>query len=122
MIKFAHNNYGLTISLLILILFLLICNVTKLVYPANAKDKFQNTYNNINYFPSKCGQTATTYCPNEHPKVPCDMIKNCPGSDANITPEIKEYVDSYVYLVALMNGIKNTVPGQKWWEPSTTGF
>lgn len=119
MITFSHDNQGLTVSLIILIVFLVLCNLAKLFA---TKSTFQNThgiYNEINYFPSnKCGQTATTYCPGQHPKIPCDMVKSCPGKDT-LPPEVAEYVDSYVYLIALMNGIKNTVPGPSWWDPHT---
>jgi hypothetical protein len=122
MLTFSHDNQGLTVSLIILIVFLIICNLAKLL---TTKSTFQNThgtYSEINYFPNKCGQTATTYCPGQHPKIPCDMVKSCPDKDT-LPPEISEYVDSYVYLIALMNGIKNTVPGTKWWEPQTVkGF
>ncbi len=120
MLTFSQDNQGLTVSLIILIVFLVICNLAKLF--TTSKSAFQNTsgtYNEINYFPNKCGQTATTYCPGQHPKIPCDMVKSCPGKDT-LPPEIGEYVDSYVYLIALMNGIKNTVPGPTWWDPQTT--
>lgn len=119
MIKFSHNNQGLTVSLIILIVFLVICNLAKLL---TTKSTFQNTretYNEINYLPTKCGQTTITYCPGQHPKIPCDMVKSCPGKDT-LPPEVSEYVDSYIYLIALMNGIKNTVPGPSWWDPQTT--
>ena len=125
---FDKNNQGLTIALLILIAFLVICNLAKLLNDSNNKSTFQNTTpatassNGIDYFPAKCGQTASTYCPGQHPKIPCDMVKSCPGKDT-LPPEVSEYVDSYVYLIALMNGLKNNVPGPKWWDAATNkGF
>jgi hypothetical protein len=123
MITFSHDNQGLTVSLIILIVFLVICNLAKLFA---SKSEFQNTKpgasNGIDYFPAKCGQTTATYCPGQHPKIPCDMVKSCTGT-VTLPPEVSEYVDSYVYLIALMNGIKKTVPGPKWWEPTpTNGF
>lgn len=125
---FETHNQGLTIALLILIAFLVICNLAKLFAgksPIN-KSGFQNTRptnNGIDYFPAKCGQTAITYCPGQHPKIPCDMVKSCPGTANTLPPEVSEYVDSYVYLIALMNAIKSTKPGPAWWDPTTNkGF
>lgn len=127
MMTFEKNNQGLTIALLILIAFLIICNLSK--FFSNTISTFQNTKsitgsnNEIDYFPAKCGQTAMTYCPGQHPKIPCDMVKQCPGTTNTLPPEISEYVDSYVYLIALMNGLKNNVPGPKWWDSATNkGF
>jgi len=123
---FGSNNQGLTVALLILIAFLVICNLAKLFADKSevptGKSGFQNTHpanNGIDYFPSKCGQTAITYCPGQHPKIPCDMVKSCPGTTNTLPPEVSEYVDSYVYLIALMNGLKNNVPGPKWWDPAS---
>lgn len=125
---FGTHNQGLTVALLILIAFLVICNLAKLfsTKPLVIKSGFQNTRpanNGIDYFPAKCGQTAITYCPGQHPKIPCDMVKSCPGTTNTLPPEVSEYVDSYVYLIALMNAIKSIKPGPAWWDPvANKGF
>ncbi len=112
-----HN--GLTVALVILIACLLLCNITKFLFgkqrvdkPKQEIDQFSNVYNEINYFPSKC-QQQPSYCPGQHPKIPCNMINTCNGaaSGANMDPAIQEYVDSYVYLISLLYSIKSYLPG-----------
>ena len=70
------SNQGLQLSLILLILFLLICNVTKFMNNLNRnKDNFYDTHNNqINYMENpKCENNS--YCPNRHPNIPCHLVK-----------------------------------------------
>ena len=70
------KNQGLQISLILLIIFLLICNITKFMNNLNrSKDNFYNTTTNqINYMENpKCENNS--YCPNRHPNIPCHLVK-----------------------------------------------
>lgn len=70
------SNQGLQISLILLIIFLLICNVTKFMNNLNrSRDNFYNTNTNqINYMENpKCENNS--YCPNRHPNIPCHLVK-----------------------------------------------
>ena len=75
------NNQGLQISLILLIIFLLICNVSKFIHNLNrSKDNFYDTNSNqINYMKNpKCENNS--YCPNRHPNIPCHLVKKCNSS------------------------------------------
>ena len=75
------SNQGLQISLILLIIFLLICNVTKFMNNLNRNKDNLNRYNNldtfsdqINYMENpKCENNS--YCPNRHPNIPCHLVK-----------------------------------------------
>ena len=78
------SNQGLQVSLLVLILFLLICNVTKFMNNLKrSRDNFYDTHNNqINYMENpKCENNS--YCPNRHPNIPCHLVKNRCNRNSN---------------------------------------
>lgn len=65
------QNYGLTYSIIILILLIIICNISKYVYNG---EEFQN---NNNLLPIQTMPIMPIYCPLEHPHIPCNLVKIC---------------------------------------------
>lgn len=67
------RNYGLTYSVIILILLIVICNISKYIYMG---EEFQNN-SNSNTSPIQTNPIIPIYCPLEHPHIPCNLVKVC---------------------------------------------
>lgn len=83
---FTTQNYGLTFALLVLLGLLLCCNLFKFIDNNLSSEKFRNNSNNSNnstkyYCPNLQNNNNNnlnpTYCPGEHPAIPCGLIKKC---------------------------------------------
>jgi len=119
-----NSNSKLTLALVVLILALVICNISKLynnLVNNNiiSQDNFNNTGNNIE---DKLTDTRLNeiiygmnpnclspgrekqYCPNEHPNIPCSKL-NCSSSSNRLTDEMKRDIYMYVYLTGLLESV-----------------
>jgi hypothetical protein len=118
---FKSNNNKVTLSLLVLILVLLFCNIKKFAKyfnninfntksnTINRKDNFNNITTSINKklneitygMNPNClspGLNNSPYCPNEHANIPCSMTK----CNTNLTDEMKKDIYMYIYLTGIL--------------------
>ena len=72
------NSEGVTISILILIIMIIICHTTNYLYPKNRFDNIPQTtnYNQIYYTPQN-NKLCSTILQDTQADIPCDIIKSC---------------------------------------------
>ena len=101
---FEKSNLNVTLSLLLLIGLLVLCNLAK--------------YLNIDLLSWSTSEfTDTPYCPGQHPKIPCAMVKKCPNTVDRVSSSDREAIDRYLYLSGLFEATK-LLDGKedKWWN------
>ena len=99
------NSYGVTVSILILILMILICHTMNFLYP---KNRFENipkitTYNekyNKIYYTHQNGKTSCDNSSEGHPAVPCSVVKACNAEDQIDANTLSDSELAYLYKVA----------------------
>jgi len=100
------TSYGVTVSILILILMILICHTMNFFYPKNRFENIPRTttynekYNKIYYTPQNGKKSCDTLGNMEgQAEVPCNVIKTCSGDmiDEN---NLSDSEIAYFYKVA----------------------
>ncbi len=104
------EKYGkqITLALIALILLLILCQASNLA-GRNLLGWVESFHNPTT--------TEPTYCPGQHPKVPCSSIKTCatPTTTPHISQEDTEIIDRYLYLQSLLESLKIfDTKEQKW--------
>ena len=85
---------------------------------------FQNVNNILNenkirYYATPDCKNQTLACPGQHPMIPCNLIKKCPGTN-NTYEELKEedrkIIDMYIYLTTLLKSVNVfNFPNDDYW-------
>ena len=112
------DNIGLRFSLIILIILLLYCNISKYLNHLknnnnnnknnrNITDQFEDTNSVINYLKNpRCDNE--NYCPNKHPNIPCNLLDKCSKKEDSLEQiELEKNLLHYAYLNALLTDIDN---------------
>ncbi len=98
----------LSLAAIVLILFLILCHVS------NATNT--NYFRWLEEFHPDPTTTNPSYCPGQHPKIPCSMVRTCPTTSSSISSADQEIIDRYVYLKSLLESTKLLDTAEQKWE------
>lgn len=109
----------ITLALIALILLLILCQASNLSgrnllgwvegfrTPSEGFRTLSEGYRTLSEGFDNPTTTSPTYCPGQHPKVPCSSIKTCatPTTTPHISQEDTEIIDRYLYLQSLLESL-----------------